>query len=97
MLRRGHSGTTRLSTKGQVILPKELREKRGWKPGAEFVLEERPDGVFLKVHSEAGRTKIEDVFGCLGPAKRVASVEEMDQAVLDEAKRRWGREYDDRD
>src|SRR5580658_3848144 len=32
--------TTRLSTKGQIVLPKALRTSRAWKPGTEFIVEE---------------------------------------------------------
>jgi len=28
--------TTRLSTKGQIVLPKDLRSSRAWGPGTEF-------------------------------------------------------------
>lgn len=96
MLKKAKPLKTRLATKGQVILPRGLREKHGWKPGKEFIVEERPDGVFLKDQSAEQHTKIQDAFGCLGPAQRIVSVEEMQEAITDEARRRWGREYDDR-
>jgi AbrB family looped-hinge helix DNA binding protein len=88
---------SRLSTKGQVISPKGLREKRGWKPGDAFIVEERPEGVMLMLKGEDAPSRMADVFGCLGPAPKVASLEDMRQAVRNEARRRWGNEYDDRD
>ena len=39
---------TKISTKGQVILPKILRDRLHWKPGMELDIEARPDGVLLK-------------------------------------------------
>ena len=97
MLKKRDTRTTRLSTKGQVILPKDLRDRRGWKPGAEFVVEERPEGVLLKLRAEDGPARMADVFGVLSPAPRTASLDDMRQAVLDEARRRWERDRDDRD
>ena len=40
--------TTTLSTKGQVILPKALRDALDWKPGTRLVVENTPEGVLLK-------------------------------------------------
>ncbi len=82
---------TKVSTKGQVVLPKAIREKRGWGPGAELIVEERPEGVLLRPAPKTGATRIEDVFGRLGPVDRTVSIEEMNEAVLEEARRRWLR------
>src|SRR5271154_1244571 len=54
---------TRLSSKGQVVLPKAIRDKRGWGPGAELIVEERPEGVLLRRAAKAEATRVEDVFG----------------------------------
>ena len=89
--------TTRISTKGQVVLPKALRERRGWNVGAEFIVEERPEGVLLRATVKEAPSRMEDVFGSLGPFDRVVSIEEMNQAVLDEAARRWRRKMNVRD
>jgi len=97
MLKKRDTRTTRLSTKGQVILPKDLRDKRGWKPGAEFVVEERPEGVLLKMDSERKTATVDEVAGCLGPLERARSIEEMDEGVKREAVRRWKEKSGDRD
>ena len=88
---------TRVSTKGQVILPKAIRDRRGWTAGAELIVEDKPEGVLLRAASKAGTTRFEDVAGSLGPVHRVVSVEEMHQALLDEAARRYRKAVDDRD
>ena len=85
--------TTKLSSKGQIIIPKAVREAHGWKTGTEFIVEDTPGGVVLKPKRVFAPTTLDEVFGCLkehykGPAK---SIEEMDQAILDEAARRWKR------
>jgi AbrB family looped-hinge helix DNA binding protein len=40
--------TTKVSTKGQVILPKSIRQDRRWSPGTRLIVEDTPDGVLLK-------------------------------------------------
>jgi AbrB family looped-hinge helix DNA binding protein len=37
--------TTRLSSKGQIILPKTIRDAHGWHSGIEFVLIDQNEGV----------------------------------------------------
>jgi AbrB family looped-hinge helix DNA binding protein len=88
---------TRVSTKGQVVLPKAIRDKRGFGPGAELIVEDRPEGVLLRPSPKPGATRYEDVRGSLGPVDRTVSIEEMHQALLDEAARRYRRAVDDRD
>ena len=83
--------TTTVSTKGQVILPKAIRERRKWRAGTRLVIEETPQGVLLKPAPLFPPTRPEDVFGMLhysGPPK---TVEEMDEAITAEVKRRHAR------
>ncbi len=78
----------RLSTKGQVILPKSIRQRRNWDTGTRLIVEETADGVLLKPAPLFDTTRPEDVFGslvCNGPPK---TLEEMDAGVLAEARRR---------
>jgi len=80
--------TTVLSTKGQFILPKAIRERRQWSAGTRLIVEDTPDGVLLKPEPVFAPTTMDAVFGCLdyeGPAK---SVEDMNAAITAEAKRR---------
>lgn len=84
--------TTILSTKGQVILPKAIRQARHWDTGTRLIVEETPDGVLLKLAPAFAAARTEDVYGILkhrGPPK---SIEEMDAAVLAEARRRHDRD-----
>lgn len=89
--------TTQMSTKGQVVLPKAVRERHGWRAGDKFVVEDRPDGVLLRRAEELTPTRYEEVAGCLGPAKRKASIEEISSVSREYVRRRWGHEYDDLD
>lgn len=86
-----HKQTTTVSTKGQVVLPKAIRERRHWPAGTELVVEDTPDGVLLKARPVFRPTRPRDVFGSLpyrGPAKSVA---DMEAAISAEAKRRHAR------
>lgn len=63
--------TTRLSSKGQIIIPKEVRARRHWKPGQEFDVLETEEGVLLRPHPPFPPTQFEEVGGFLnyrGPA-----------------------------
>ena len=83
--------TTQMSTKGQVVLPKAVRERRGWRAGEELIVEERPEGVLLRSASKTAWSQMDDIFGSLGPVDRAFSLDEMNVAMLDEAARRWRR------
>ena len=78
----------RLSTKGQVVLPKAIRQRRNWEAGAYLTIEETAEGVLLKEASLFAPTKLEDVFGMLSYSGPPKSIDEMDASVLAEAKRR---------
>jgi AbrB family looped-hinge helix DNA binding protein len=83
--------TTTVSTKGQVILPKAIRQRRHWEPGTRLVVEDTPDGVLLKLAPVFAPTRPEDVAGMLvyrGPPK---TLEEMDTAITAEVTRRRAR------
>lgn len=78
---------TRISSKGQVVLPKALRNAHRWTAGTRLVVEDRKDGVLLRPAPVGANTRLEEVVGCLGyrgPAKTIA---EMDAAVRAEARK----------
>ena len=82
--------TTKLSTKGQVILPKEIRDLLRWKPGTRLSVERTENGVLLKAEPIFPPTKIEDVFGSLKYDGPPISIEEMNESIVREARRRAG-------
>lgn len=80
--------TTRLSTKGQLILPKEVRERHGWAPGTVLEVVERGDAVLIRPVEAVPETTLAEIVGCTryeGPAR---SLEEMEAAVEREARKR---------
>jgi AbrB family looped-hinge helix DNA binding protein len=83
--------TTTLSTKGQVILPKAIRQRRHWEPGTRLVVEDTPDGVLLKAAPVFAPTQPEDVAGMLAYRRPPKTLEEMDAAITAEVTRRRAR------
>jgi AbrB family looped-hinge helix DNA binding protein len=83
--------TTIISTKGQVILPKAIRERRRWTQGTRLSVEETPEGVLLRATTLFPETAIDAVFGSLSHDGPALSLEDMDAAVMREAKRRARR------
>jgi AbrB family looped-hinge helix DNA binding protein len=86
--------STTVSTKGQVILPKSVRERRQWKPGTRLVVEDTVDGVLLKVAPAFAPTRPEDVFASLSYKGKPKTLGEMEAGIAREAKRRYaGNRY----
>ncbi len=80
--------TTRLSTKGQVILPKSIRDARDWVPGTEFTIEEVGDGILLRPAGRFPSADLDEVAGCLRSTGKSKTVEEMRAAIRREVARR---------
>lgn len=57
--------STRLSSKGQVIIPKRLRDTHGWESGLEFDVIDTPDGLLLRPRGVFRTTSLKEVAGCL--------------------------------
>jgi AbrB family looped-hinge helix DNA binding protein len=82
---------TTVSTKGQVILPKAIRQRRKWEAGTRLVVEDTPDGVLLRAAPVFAPTRPEDVAGMLAYRGAPKTIEEMDAAITAEVKRRYAR------
>ncbi len=83
--------TTVVSTKGQVILPKAIRERHRWTAGTRLVVEETPDGVLLKNVPAFAPRRPEDVRGMLAYKGKPKTLEDMDAAIEAELRRRHAR------
>jgi AbrB family looped-hinge helix DNA binding protein len=85
---------TTVSTKGQVILPKAIRQRRDWEPGTRLIVEETPEGVLLRQAPAFAPTAQGAAFGILPYNGEPKTLEEMDAGVLAEANRRYKRSTD---
>ena len=81
--------TTVVSTKGQVILPKPIRDSKGWGAGKELIVEETRDGVLLRAARPFAPTKPEEVFGSLSHHGKRLSDQDIEKALRAAAKRRY--------
>ncbi len=77
--------TTKLSSKGQIILPKSVRESHHWSAGMEFMIEDTQDGVMLRPVKSFSPTRLRDVIGCTGYAGPARSLEDMEAAIAEGA------------
>lgn len=84
--------TTTVSTKGQVILPSAIRQRREWSAGTRLSVEETVEGVLLKPAPVFAETRPKDVFASLPHRGRPKTLEEMEVGVLTEARRRHARD-----
>ena len=83
--------TTRLSTKGQIILPKAIRDARAWGPGTEFTVEETREGILLRPAAHFPDTKLEEVAGSLWSKRKSKTPAQMRAAIDREVVRRHDR------
>jgi AbrB family looped-hinge helix DNA binding protein len=72
---------TRLSSKGQLVLPKVLRERYGLKEGTEVELEEVEGGVLLHFVPATGVASLDDLLGCVGYHGPRRSLVAMQRAI----------------
>ena len=84
---------TTISTKGQVILPKPVRDQLRWDAGTRLSVERTADGVLLRSLDVAFTpTSPETVFGCLPHAGAAISLDQMEAGIAAEARRRHARD-----
>jgi len=70
-----------MSSKGQVIVPKAVRDARNWFPGTEFLVEEVEEGILLRPLKPFKPTRLEDVIGCTGYGDPARSLGDMERAI----------------
>jgi AbrB family looped-hinge helix DNA binding protein len=83
--------TTRLSTKGQIVLPRSIRVSRSWGPGTKFTVEESGDGILLLPACRFPNVELEEVAGCLRSKRTAKTLKQMRAAVGREVMRRHDR------
>ena len=83
---------TTLSTRGQVVIPKELREARNWLPGMALEVEEWPQGLLIRPAGPSlfPQTNVDSVMGSAGyqgPALSEAEIARVLDADLQQSMR----------
>ena len=78
----GTAATTTLSTKGQVVIPEEIRAQLGLEPGAQFVVIADRDVVIFKLLEPPS---LKDFAAIVGRARKIAKQTGMTQADITNA------------
>ncbi|MDE1159948.1 MAG: AbrB/MazE/SpoVT family DNA-binding domain-containing protein [Neorhizobium sp.] len=84
----------RISDKGEITLPEAVLERQHWDAGTNLVVEETPDGVLLKKRPIFKPTAQGAAFGMLKYKGKPKTIEEMNEGILEEAKRSFLRSVD---
>ena len=81
--------TTKLSSKGQVIIPKNIRSSHHWEAGLELQVIEIEGGILLKPKTSFATTSLDEVAGCLPYKGKPKTNDEIEQAMKQAAKEAW--------
>jgi AbrB family looped-hinge helix DNA binding protein len=81
--------TTRLSSKGQVIIPKALREAHHWEIGQELTAVDVGEGILLKSNSIFDKTTLDQVAGTLKYSGEPKSLQDLEDAICLGVAEQW--------
>ncbi len=81
--------TTRLSSKGQVIIPKSVRTAHRWEAGLDFVVIDTTEGVLLKPKAPFASTALADVAGMFKGNVPARSDAEIKAALASHMHKAW--------
>ena len=74
--------TTKLSSKGQICIPKRIRTAQSWRVGQTFDVIETPDGILLRPHTEFSSTSLDLLGNALNYKGSAHPVEELGLEAL---------------
>lgn len=81
--------TTKLSSKGQIIIPKWLRDAYRWETGLEFVVIDTGEGILLKPNRPFEPTSLDEVAGSLPYTGQPKTLEEMESDLRRGIREAW--------
>jgi AbrB family looped-hinge helix DNA binding protein len=73
--------TTRMSSKGQVVIPESIREELGLEAGAQFVVVGRRDAIILKSIAKPSSTEFTALLKTARQQARKAGLKKSDIAA----------------
>ena len=83
--------TTQLSSKGQVVIPKSVRQAHQWRAGTKFVVEEMSGGILIRPLQAFPPTTLAEGIGCTEYRGSARTVKEMREGVDRKIRQRWRR------
>ena len=72
--------TTKMTSKGQVVIPEQIRERLGLKPGSQFVVLGEKDTVIFKAISPPSMEEFDELVAEARRQARKAGVKQLDVA-----------------
>ncbi|MCP5410518.1 MAG: AbrB/MazE/SpoVT family DNA-binding domain-containing protein [Chromatiaceae bacterium] len=84
--------TVRLSSKGQIVIPKPIRDRRRWREGQILEVIETEQGLVLQEGKRFPESRLEDLAGCLKYDGKAKTLEEMEAAIAKGAREKAGND-----
>jgi len=78
---------SKIGPKGQAVIPKEIRELMGIRPGSEVVFEVRGDEVVVKPLQN--RSSVDELIRLIPRELKVKNEVDLKKIILSEALERW--------
>lgn len=83
-----------LSTKGQVVIPKSIRDRHDWHAGTKFEFIDYPDGVLMKaVPASPKKYTLDDLASFLKYDGPPATIDDMKRAIDDTMDAKWSKRF----
>lgn len=82
--------TVRLSSKGQLVIPRAIREQLHWEPGMELTVVPAGRGIMIQPKPRKGKHRLEDLIGFLNYEGPPISDEALFASVDYEESGDWG-------
>ncbi len=83
---------TALSSRGQVVIPKEIRDRCGWSPGTALEVVEVGGVVHLRPATVPSESSATSIFGCIPYGGPPVSVDEMNAGIDRMFRTEYGRD-----
>ena len=82
---------TLLSSKGQVVIPKAVRDALHLEPGTEFTVKTQDKQIILQPVRSRKRLKARDLVGSVTYTGPALSIEDMEAAISRRIRKEWSR------
>jgi AbrB family looped-hinge helix DNA binding protein len=82
---------TLLSSKGQVVIPKAVRDALHLEPGTEFTVKTQDNQVILQPVKSKKRFTARDLAGSIPYTGPALSIKEMEAAISRRIRKEWSR------
>lgn len=88
--------TTRVRSKGQIVLPKAIGQELDWPAGTDLIVQRNRDSIVLRRLTddpEIPERTVDEVAGILAYKGPPISIEDMEKGIERELRRRWRQKF----